>query len=71
MIANETRNVLEAHDRTQQRVLVDEVLERVTAGGFAAAGLEWCLMAVSEKAVDLLLVKDDAKTPGRACDNCG
>ena len=71
VIANETRNALEAHDRARQRLLVDEVFERVAAGGLAATGLEWCLMAVNEKAVDLLLVKDDAKTPGRACDNCG
>ena len=71
VIADKTRNVLEAHDRSHKRLLVDDVLERVAAAGFAAAGLQWCLLAVNEKAVDLLLVQNDVRAPGRACDNCG
>jgi peptide chain release factor subunit 1 len=71
VIASHTRSVLEAHEGAQKRLLVDEILERVASGGFAAAGLEWCLLAVNEKAVEVLLVQTDARVPGRTCDNCG
>jgi peptide chain release factor subunit 1 len=63
--------VVEAYERDEESRLVSQALERVAAGGLGAAGLPWCLMAVNEHAVDLLLVDDDFQTPGRACDNCG
>jgi peptide chain release factor subunit 1 len=50
---------------------VTDALGRVAAGGLGAAGLEWCLLAVNEKAVDVLLVEDDQRRPGRVCDSCG
>jgi peptide chain release factor subunit 1 len=62
---------VEAYERHEERQLVAEALERVAAGGFAASGLAWCLTAVDEKAVQLLLVHDDHQVAGRACDNCG
>lgn len=45
-------------------------MERVATGGLGAAGLDWCLLAVDEQAVELLLVEADASAPGRACDRC-
>jgi peptide chain release factor subunit 1 len=62
---------VDAYEREEEHRLVSEALERVAAGGFAASGLQWCLTAVDEKAVQLLLVHDDHQEPGRACDNCG
>jgi peptide chain release factor subunit 1 len=63
--------VVDEYEREEETRLVDEVLERVAAGGFAAAGLDWCLRAVNEYAVQLLLVHDDSEWAGRACHNCG
>lgn len=63
--------VVDVYERDEERRLVDEALERSAAGGLGATGLEWCLMAVNEHAVQLLLVHDDEQSPGRACDNCG
>jgi peptide subunit release factor 1 (eRF1) len=63
--------VVDAYEREEERRLVEEALERVAAGGLGAMGLEWCLMAANEHAIQLLLVRDDEQTPGRVCDNCG
>jgi len=63
--------VVEAYERDEERRLVDEALERVAAGGFGAAGLDWCLMAANEHGIQLLLVDDDVQAPGRMCDSCG
>jgi peptide chain release factor subunit 1 len=63
--------VVDAYERDEERRLVDEALERAAAGGLGATGVEWCLMAANEHAVQLLLVQDDEQAPGRACDNCG
>jgi len=71
VIRDQTRKILEAYEQDEELHLVAEVLERVTAGALGAAGLQWCLLAVNEKAVDLLLVQDEVRRPGRACDNCG
>ena len=46
-------------------------MERLAVGGFAAAGLDWCLLAVNEQAVQLLLIHDDVQAPGRVSDRCG
>ncbi len=63
--------VVDAYERDEERRLVDEALERVAAGGLGATGLEWCLTATNEHAIQLLLVHDDEQGPGRVCDNCG
>jgi peptide chain release factor subunit 1 len=63
--------VVEAFEREEEARLVQQVLERVAEGGFAARGLDWCLLATNEKAVELLLVHGDARVPGRICDQCG
>lgn len=63
--------VASAYERREEEQLVGDTLERVAAGGFAAAGLDWCLMAVNEQAVQLLLIHDDEQAPGRVSDRCG
>lgn len=64
-------DVVDAYEREEERRLVEEAIERVAAGGLGATGLEWCLMAANEHAIQLLLVNDDEQAPGRMCDNCG
>jgi peptide subunit release factor 1 (eRF1) len=63
--------VVDAYERGEEQRLVDEALDRVAAGGLGATGLEWCLMATNEHAIQLLLVHDDEQAPGWACDDCG
>lgn len=63
--------VVTAYEREEEQRLVAEALERVAAGGLGAMGLEWCLMAANEHALQLLLVHDDEQAPGRMCDTCG
>ncbi|MCU1377111.1 MAG: hypothetical protein JWN29_94 [Acidimicrobiales bacterium] len=70
-VRDEAERIVEAYEREEEQRLVAQALERVATGGFAAAGLEWCLLATDEQAVQLLLIHDDATAPGRACDNCG
>jgi peptide chain release factor subunit 1 len=33
--------------------------------------MEWCLLAVNEHGVEVLLVEGSARQPGRVCDTCG
>jgi peptide subunit release factor 1 (eRF1) len=70
-VREQADRVVDAYERTEEARLVAEVLDRVGARGLGAAGLEWCLLAVNEKAVDCLLVHDDEQRPGRVCDRCG
>jgi peptide chain release factor subunit 1 len=63
--------VASAFERREEEQLVAETFERLASGGFAAAGLQWCLLAVNEHAVQLLLVHDDEQVPGRVSDRCG
>lgn len=70
-VREQAERVVDAYERDEEARLVAEALERVASGGFGALGLEWCLMAVNEKAVQLLLVHDDVEVPGRASDACG
>jgi peptide chain release factor subunit 1 len=63
--------VVEQYERDEERRLVESALERVAAGGLGASGLPWCLMAVDEQAIEVLLIHDDSQAPGWACDNCG
>ena len=70
-VREHAETIVDAHEREEKARLMNEVLEKVATGGFGALGLEWCLLAVNEKAVEILFVTDDAHEPGRACDNCG
>jgi peptide chain release factor subunit 1 len=63
--------IVDEQERAETTQLVATVYERVAIGGNSAIGLEWCLLATAERAVDVLLVHDDAEAAGRVCDNCG
>jgi peptide subunit release factor 1 (eRF1) len=59
--------IVERFERDEERERVAKVLETAAEGGAAALGLERCLWAGSVAAVDLLLVQEDAMTPGVVC----
>lgn len=54
----------------REQRLVAQVSE-LAPGGLAAAGLHECVAAVSQHAVQLLIVPDDGLIPGYACGRCG
>lgn len=62
---------VDAYEHEEEARLVSDALERVAERGLGAAGLDWCLMAVNERAVDTLLVDESAQVPGRVSDDCG
>jgi hypothetical protein len=62
---------VDAYEREEERRLVDQAIERVATGGLGAVGLEWCLLAAGELAIEHLLIQADATTPGRVCERCG
>ena len=63
--------VVDRYERAEEASLVAEILDRVTAGGLGAAGIPWCLAAVNEEAVQFLLIDEEARASGSACDMCG
>ncbi|HEV7864082.1 MAG TPA: hypothetical protein VGR20_15330 [Acidimicrobiia bacterium] len=63
--------VADAYERREEEQLVAQTLEKVASGGFGAAGLDWCLLAVNENAVQVLLIHEDEQAPGRVSDRCG
>lgn len=63
--------VVAAYEHNQQTRSVTEVLGRLSEHGLAAAGIEWCLAAVNNLAVQTLLIHDEAQAPGMVCDGCG
>ena len=70
-VRERAEEVIADYEREEERRLVAATLDKVGAGGFAAAGVEWCLAATNEHAVQLLLVHNDEQVPGRVCDTCG
>lgn len=70
-VRERAQQVIDEYERREEARLVADALDRVGAGGLAAAGLEWCLLAVDEEAVQHLLVHDEVQVPGRVCDRCG
>jgi peptide subunit release factor 1 (eRF1) len=54
----------------REQQLVAQVRE-LPPGGRAAAGMQDCIAAVSQHAVQLLIVPDDGLIPGYACGRCG
>jgi peptide chain release factor subunit 1 len=70
-VRERAEDVIANYEREEERRLVAATLDKVGAGGFAAAGVDWCLAATNEHAVQLLLVHDDERVPGRVCDSCG
>src|SRR5262249_38392683 len=65
------QDVVDAYERREEAQLVAEASDRAAAGGLAAIGLEPCLLATNERAVEHLLVQPDVSVPGRVCDTCG
>jgi peptide chain release factor subunit 1 len=65
------QQAVDDYERREEEELVAQAMEKVATGGTGAAGLEWCLLAADELAIDVLLVQADASAPGRVCDRCG
>ncbi len=63
--------ILQLSERDQEHQLVTDVLDKLAAGGLAAAGLPDCLWAGSVAAVQTLLVAEGATVPGVVCDQSG
>jgi peptide chain release factor subunit 1 len=70
-VRDEAAAVVDAYERDEEVRGVEEALARAASRGLGAAGLARCLVAVNERAVELLLVHHDAQQPGRVSDNCG
>ena len=68
---DQAQRAIDDYERREEEQLVAHALEEVAAGGWSAVGLDWCLLAANEHAIELLLVRADASVPGRACDGCG
>lgn len=64
-------DLIDRHERAEERRTVAELLDREAAGGLATSGLPSCLRAGSVSAVQRLLVDEGAAAPGRGCDTCG
>jgi len=63
--------ILQRYERDQEHQLVMDVLDKLAAGGLAAAGLPDCLWAGSVAAVQTLLVAEGATVPGVVGDESG
>jgi peptide chain release factor subunit 1 len=63
--------VVEDYERLEEVRWVEDALGLHAAGGLAVVGVEDCLWAASVKAVQLLLVQDEATVPGLVCPRCG
>lgn len=68
---DEAQRAVDEYERQEEVTLVQQAMERVVAGGLGALGLEWCLLAATELAVDTLLLEATALVPGVVCDRCG
>jgi peptide subunit release factor 1 (eRF1) len=62
--------VIEQWVSAREQRLAAEILQ-VPPGGLAATGLQACLAAVGQRAVQHLIVPDDGLIPGFACGQCG
>ncbi|MCU1494991.1 MAG: hypothetical protein JWO62_2755 [Acidimicrobiaceae bacterium] len=70
-VSDVAQRVVDDYERREEEKFVSEAIERVAAGGLGALGIEWCLLATDELAVDRLLVDAYVTEPGRVCDSCG
>ncbi|MCU1490370.1 MAG: hypothetical protein JWM85_1775 [Acidimicrobiaceae bacterium] len=70
-IREAAERVVDGYERREEERLVIQALDQVGARGLGALGLEWCLLAANERAIDRLLVDATATAPGRVCDSCG
>lgn len=68
---DEAQRAIDDYERREEQQLVAQAMEKVAASGLGAAGLDWCLLAANEQAIEHLLVRADAWAPGRVCDSRG
>jgi peptide subunit release factor 1 (eRF1) len=61
--------LLEDAERGEERELLDQLEDRIGAGGRAGAGLDAVLVALNERRVDTLLFEPDLTAPGAMCPN--
>ncbi|HEY5988564.1 MAG TPA: hypothetical protein VIV12_19610, partial [Streptosporangiaceae bacterium] len=61
--------VADWEDRQEQRLAA--ALAEQAAGGMTAIGVDACLAAANQRAIQLLVVPDDEVRPGFSCENCG
>jgi peptide chain release factor subunit 1 len=66
-----TDAIVRRYERDREKQLVNDVYQRVAAGGLGAAGLASCLWAGTSAAVQTLLIAEGAAAPGVACDESG
>jgi peptide chain release factor subunit 1 len=71
LIREAAQRAVDEYERREEEELLSQALDAAAAGGRGAVGLEWCLLATNERAVDCLLVDAGATAPGRVCDRCG
>jgi hypothetical protein len=62
---------MEQHESQREREALDTLIERVNAGGRAAAGLAGTLVALTEQRVERLLINYGFDEPGTQCPQCG
>jgi peptide chain release factor subunit 1 len=70
-VREKTQVVVDDYERDEERRLVAQAMRQVATRGWGAAGIEWCIPAVNEQAVQVLLIHDDVQQAGRVCDRCG
>jgi peptide chain release factor subunit 1 len=70
-IRDHAEQVVDDYEHYREQQLVSEAIDRAKSGGLGALGLDWCLLAGDEQAVEQLLIDQDAEVGGQVCDNCG
>jgi peptide chain release factor subunit 1 len=68
-IRRAAEEVVDRHEREQERKTIEHVLGVAAAHGPAVAGLEDCLWAGTMRAIGTLLVQQDVEAPGVVCDH--
>jgi Bacterial archaeo-eukaryotic release factor family 10 len=63
--------VVDDYERREEAELVATAIDRAASGNLGAVGLDRCLLATNEQAVDRLLIEAGASVPGRVCASCG
>src|SRR5262249_40038233 len=59
------------YEHREEAELVALAIDRAARGNLGAVGLDRCLLATNEHAVERLLIRADVAVPGRVCANDG
>src|SRR5437764_110211 len=70
-VARAAAPVIEEIDSAREREALDRLIEGVSSGGRATAGLEETIEALNERRVGVLLIAEGLSAPGVACRQCG